>query len=183
MTNYEYYKSPINNDVQTLIDRLPDAHNSMAFVVKKRICKSIKNMQFLTSGFPNRSKDKKTFNSVDGIYMPDLLPGLKANEADYTYSDRKKPDPRQGIEVCVHISRVKQEGWTQMYVFGFNRESRLLTPYMPENVRKYKYGTKAKVRHGSMYISTWCDRDYFPNMEDGEIFPVYVKVTRKEILA
>lgn len=117
---------------------------------------------------------------MDGLYEKGLLPDLKSNEADYKAGN--KLDPRQGIEVEVLISRVKQEGFREMWVFGYRAESRLITPFKPEKVRRTKNGTSAKVKHGSMYISTWCEKDYFPDVPEGEVFPVYMKVQRKKTI-
>lgn len=165
-------------DIEATLDRLPSSMMSMPFVVTKRICASTKGWQFLTSSYPNRHKDKRTFGSMDGIFMKGLLPGLKANEADMIMDG--KPDPRQGIEVDVHICRVKQKGWHKVWVFGYSKMSRMVTPTKPKNVRQTEYGTRAIVSHGTMYVSTWVDRDYFPDMPDGAVFPVYMKVTRKQ---
>lgn len=167
-------------DYEAMIERLPSEHSAMTFKVTKRICKSIGNTHFLTSSYPNRSKDKKSFSCVDGLFMDNLLPGLKANEADFKNSIEKKLDPRQGIEVDVHISRVKQEGWHEMWVFGYRGASRMLTPFKPRRVRRKGDSTCALTKHGSVYISHWCKRDYFPDIPEGEVFPVYMKVTRKE---
>lgn len=164
------------DDVQDLIERLPDAHISMPFVVNKRICASTNGWQFITSSYPNRSKDRNTFNSMDGMFGKGFLRGLKVNEADCVFDG--KQDPRQGIGVRLHISRIKQAGWKEMYIFGYN--SRLLSPVMPLKVKKTKDGTSSITPYGCIYISSKYERDYFKDMEDGAIFPVYVKIERKE---
>ena len=166
-------------DTEQTIEKLPSSMMSMPFVVTKRICNSTHGVQFLTSAFPNRSRDKETFEGMDGLFMKDLLPDLKDDEADHLNMDGK-PDPSQGIEVDVHFCRIKQEGWHEVWVFGFRGCSRMVTPFEPKKVKKTSHGTSAVTKHGTMYISTWVDRDYFPDMPAGEVFPVYMKVTRKE---
>ena len=62
----------------------------------KRICVASDGYQFLTSGFPNRSKNKKTFDSVDGLFVKKpLLDDLRATESDM----EGDPRGRQGIQV------------------------------------------------------------------------------------
>lgn len=171
---------------EILIDELPDSRSLMEFVVTKRICASTRGVQFLCSGYPNRNEhDKRKFYSTDGIFMKNLLPDLERNEADHCIyvGEKKRPktDPRQGIEVDVHISRAPHDGWHEAWVFGGNRgKSRMLTPEEPEKVRATEYGVKAMISHGAMYISTWCERDYFEYMPSDAVFKVYFKVTRKE---
>ena len=41
-------------------------------------------------------------------------------------------------------------------------------------------GCTAMIKLGSMYLDNWCQTDYFPDIAAGSVFPVYVKVTRKE---
>ena len=89
----------------------------------KRICMASDGYQFLTSGFPNRSRDKKTFDSVDGLFI-------------------KKP--------------------------------------ILEDLRPTEDGCSAMVKLGTLYLDSWCCTDYFPDIPAGTIFPVWVKVTRKE---
>lgn len=149
------------------------------FIVKKRICNSTDGFQFLTSGYPNRSKDKKTFNSMDGLWAKDLLPDLKDNETDHKDPDGKL-DSRQGIQVNVHVSSEPKDDYELMFVFGFLGRSRLITPFAPKNVRKGKDSTIADISHGAMYIDTWCCKDYFPEIPEGTTFPIYIKVTRIE---
>ena len=107
-----------------------------------------------------------------------MLPDLKANEADYEIDG--KLDPRQGIEVDVYFSRIKQKGWHEMWVYGYRGKSRVVTPFEPQDVRPGKECTYATIKHGSMYISSWCDRDYFDYMPEGAVFKVYMTVKRKE---
>jgi hypothetical protein len=52
------------------------------FTVRKRICTAADGYQFITSGFPNRSRGGRAFESVDGMWAIDLLPGLGPREAD-----------------------------------------------------------------------------------------------------
>lgn len=168
-------------DIEQSIERLPDKNSTATFKVTKRICASTKGMQFLTSGYPNRSKwDKRKFCSMDGLFSKGLLPDLQPNETDFFKSDGK-PDPRQGIEVDVYISRVEHEGWHKMWVYGTRAKSRLLTPNEPKNVRRDGDSTRALLSGGAMYVDTWCEKDYFPYMEDDAKFPVFVKVTRKGV--
>ena len=150
------------------------------FVVKKRICTAADGFQFLTSGFPNRHRnDHKVFKSMDGLWSRDLLPGLKSNEYDML-DQNGNPDTSQGIEVNVHISRELKEGYRHMWVFGFCGRSRLITEFKPLNVRRGKNSTIAEVKQGDVYIEHWCNRDHFPDIPEGAIFPVYVKVKRIE---
>ncbi len=163
----------MKEDINILIEQLPDSHISMPFKVRKRICTSTNGYQFLTSSYPNRNnKNKAEFYSADGLFAKGLLPGLK------WYEHTANNDNRQGILVDVHISRIQQDGWQKMWVFGYTPKNRLLTPNEPQNVRRGKNKTIATVSGGSMYISTWGERDYFPDMESGSVFPVYVKVER-----
>lgn len=154
------------------MDELPEFYPPV-ITVEKRICKAKNGYHFLTSSYPNRSKDGNSFYAMDGLYQKGLLPGLRINECT------TKGGQAQGIDVNVHISRFPMDGYVQMYVFGYKPESRLLTPCAPEKVRRYKGGTRAVVKNGSMYVDTWCKRDYFPDQPEGAIFPVYVKVERK----
>ena len=147
------------------------------FTVRKRICTAADGYQFITSGFPNRSRGGKTFESVDGMWAIDLLPGLKPREADIENPNGKR-SPRQGIAVDFHVSRVEREGYRQMWVFGFVGRSRCITEHKPRNVRRGEDSTIAEIKNGSMYIEQWCNRDHFPDIAEGSVFPVWVKVTR-----
>ena len=51
----------------------------------KRICTADDGYQFLTSGFPNRSRDKRTFDSVDGLFVKKpLIADLRPTESTHT---------------------------------------------------------------------------------------------------
>ena len=150
-------------------------------IFTKRICASTKGTQFLTSGYPNRARDRRRFSSVDGIFSKGLLKDLQRDEADHAYRDGDKPDPRQGIEIDLHISRKRKFGYRKWYVYGFLGRSRLITQYEPLDVHRGKDSTIATIKQGSMYIDNWCLKDYFPDMPEGSVFPVWVKVTRKPI--
>lgn len=150
------------------------------FTVRKRICTAADGFQFITSGFPNRSQGGKTFDSVDGMWAIDLLPGLKSREADMESPTSGKREPRQGIAVNFHVSREPKEGYRKMFCFGFKGRSRCITEYEPRNVRRTKDGTSAEIKHGSVYIEQWCAVDHFPDIPEGTTFPVWVKVTRIE---
>ena len=66
-----------------------------AITLTKRICAASDGYQFLTSGFPNRSRDKKTFDTVDGLFVRrPLLEDLRPTESDIQGDTRG----RQGIE-------------------------------------------------------------------------------------
>ena len=93
---------------------------SQEFTVRKRICTAADGWQFITSGFPNRSRGGRTFESVDGLWAIDLLPGLGPREADMENPNGNR-SPRQGIAV---------------------------------------------------------DRDHFPDIAEGSVFPVWVRVER-----
>ena len=147
------------------------------FTVRKRICTAADGYQFITSGFPNRSRGGKTFESVDGLWAIDLLPDLKPREA-YIENPNGKRSPRQGIAVDLHVSRVEREGWRQMWVFGFCGRSRCITEHKPRSVERGKDSMIAEIKNGSVYIEQWCNRDYFPDIAEGSVFPVWVKVTR-----
>ena len=61
----------------------------------KRICVASDGYQFLTSGFPNRSKNKKTFDSVDGLFvkkplLDDLQPLPDVLLVNGTIYDKRK---------------------------------------------------------------------------------------------
>lgn len=149
----------------------------MRFRVKKRICatkmeKDGKTMQFLTSGYPNRKESGVEFSSMDGLWGYDLLQGLKYDECDY------ENDPNQGIEVMVDVSRVHFDGARQMWVGGFIGRSRAMTPHEPTNVKQKEDGMTWRIKDGSMYISNFCERDYFPDVEEGEVFPIWMRVRR-----
>lgn len=149
----------------------------MRFRVKKRICatkieKDGKVMQFLTSGFPNRKECGTEFSSMDGLWGYDFLQDLKYDECDC------ENDPNQGIEVMVDISRIHFEGSREMWVAGFKGTSRSMTPYKPENVKQKEDGMSWRIKQGSIYLSTGCDKDYFPDVEEGEVFPVWMRVRR-----
>lgn len=87
---------------------------------------------------------------------------------------------RQGIEVDMHISRQPKEGYREMWCFGFVGRSRCITQYKPQEVSRGVDCTNATVKHGSVYVDLWCEYDRFPDMPEGSVFPVYVKITRKE---
>ena len=143
----------------------------------KRICMADSGYQFLTSGFPNRSRDKKTFDSVDGLFVKKpLLADLKANETDMEGDSRG----RQGIEVDFTIYRTRRRGTRKWWVFGYRSKSRAITQYKPLSVTPTEDGCTVVVKHGTMYLDNWCCHDYFPDIAAGSVFPVYVKVTRKE---
>jgi len=61
---------------------------SQEFTVRKRICTAAEGYQFITSGFPNRSRGGRAFDSVDGLWAIDLLPGLGPREADMENPDK-----------------------------------------------------------------------------------------------
>lgn len=147
------------------------------FTVQKRICTAADGYQFLTSGFPNRSRGGKTFESVDGLWAIDLLPGLGDREADMETPNGRQ-SPRQGIAVNFHVSREPKDGYRRMFVFGFCGRSRLITEYEPRNVQRGEDSTIAEIKNGSVYIEQWCDKDHFPDIAEGTTFPVWVKVTR-----
>ena len=143
----------------------------------KRICMASDGYQFITSGFPNRSRDKKTFDSVDGLFVrKPLIADLKATETDME-GDSKG---RQCIQVDFTIYRTRRRGTRKWWVFGFRSKSRAITQYKPREVTPTEDGCTAMIKLGSMYLDNWCQTDYFPDIPAGEIFPVYVKVTRKE---
>ena len=151
------------------------------FVVTKRIAAATHGFQFLTSGYPNRNRRGNGFESVDGLYAEKLLQGLKKTEADYSYEEGGVPDPRQGIEVDVIVRDEPAEGFRQMWCYGFLGRSRLITPFEPKDVKRGKDCTIATIKHGSMYLSSWCEKDYFPEIPEGKVFPVWIKVQRKEV--
>ena len=143
----------------------------------KRICMADSGYQFLTSGFPNRSRDKKTFDSVDGLFIKKpILEDLRHTESDID-GDRRG---RQGIQVDFTISRTWRKGMRKMWVFGYRSKSRAITQYKPLSVTPTEDGCSAMVKLGTLYLDSWCCTDYFPDVPAGTIFPVWVKVTRKE---
>lgn len=143
----------------------------------KRICVAADGYQFLTSGFPNRSKNKKTFDSVDGLFVKKpLLDDLRATESDM----EGDPRGRQGIQVDFTIYPTRRKGTRKMWVFGYRSASRVITQYKPREVAPTEDGCTAMIKHGSMYLDEWTCKDYFPDIPAGEIFPVWVKVTRKD---
>ena len=143
----------------------------------KRICMASDGYQFLTSGFPNRSRDKKTFDSVDGLFIKKpILEDLRPTETDMEGDSRG----RQGIEVDFTIYRTRRRGTRKWWVFGYRSASRAITQYKPRDVKPGEDSTIATVKHGTMYLDNWCCHDYFPDIAAGSVFPVYVKVTRKE---
>ena len=147
------------------------------FTLTKRICMASDGYQFVTSGFPNRSRDKKTFDSVDGMFVRNpLLPDLKATETDMEGDNRG----RQGIEVDFIVRRTYRKGYRKMWVFGYRSASRVLTQYKPLKIEPTEGGCTAIVKHGTMYLDSWTCKDYFPDIPAGEVFPVWVKVERKE---
>lgn len=108
---------------------------SQEFTVRKRICTAADGYQFITSGFPNRSRGGRAFESVDGLWAIDLLPGLGPREADMENPNGNR-SPRQGIAVDLHVSRVEREGYRKMWVFGFVGRSRCITEYRPRSVER-----------------------------------------------
>ena len=143
----------------------------------KRICMASDGYQFITSGFPNRSRDKKTFDSVDGMFVKKpMIEDLRATETDME-GDSKG---RQGIQVDFTIYRTRRRGTRKMWIFGVRSKSRAITQYKPREVTPTEDGCTAMIKLGSMYLDNWCQTDYFPDIAAGSVFPVYVKVTRKE---
>ena len=143
----------------------------------KRICMADSGYQFLTSGFPNRSRDKKTFDSVDGLFIKKpILEDLRPTESDMEGDSRG----RQGIEVDFTIYRTRRRGTRKWWVFGYRSKSRAITQYKPLSVTPTEDGCSVVVKHGTMYLDSWTCKDYFPDIAAGSVFPVYVKVTRKE---
>lgn len=150
---------------------------SNAITLTKRICTAADGYQFLTSGFPNRSSNKKTFDSVDGLFVrKPLIEGLRSTESDLD-GDHKG---RQGIEVNLTLRRTYRKGYRKWWCFGYRNESRALTQYKPRNVEPTEDGCTALVKLGTMYLDQWTSTDYFPDIAPGSIFPVWVKATRKE---
>lgn len=155
--------------------------NENEIVETKRLCKTTwDEYQFLTSSYPNMDEKGKMFHSTDGMWATDFLPDLQLGESDYMTDG--KPNPRQGIEVDMHISREPKEGYRQMWCYGFLGRSRCITQYKPRNVKRGVESTIATIKHGSVYVDLWCEYDRFPDVPEGEVFPVYVKITRKEII-
>ena len=143
----------------------------------KRLCMADSGYQFLTSGFPNRSRDKKTFDSVDGLFIKKpMIEDLRPTETDME-GDSKG---RQGIQVDFTIYRTRRRGTRKWWVFGYRSKSRAITQYKPREVTPTEDGCTAMIKLGSMYLDNWCQTDYFPDIAAGSVFPVYVKVTRKE---
>lgn len=151
--------------------------NEQEFTVRKRICTAADGFQFVTSGFPCRRRGGKTFESVDGLWVIDLLPGLKPREADMENPNGSR-SPRQGIAVDFHVSREPKDGYRKMWVFGFKGSSRCITEYKPRSVERGEDSTIAEIKNGSVYIEQWCNCDHFPDIAEGSVFPVWVKVTR-----
>ena len=148
-----------------------------AITLTKRICMADSGYQFLTSGFPNRSRDKKTFDSVDGLFIKKpMIEDLRPTETDMEGDSRG----RQGIEVDFTIYRTRRRGTRKWWVFGYRSKSRAITQYKPREVTPTEDGCSVVVKHGTMYLDNWCQTDYFPDIAAGSVFPVYVKVTRKE---
>ena len=146
-------------------------------ILTKRICMASDGYQFLTSGFPNRSWDKKVFDSVDGLFIQKpVLADLRSTESDL----EGDPKGRQGIEVNLTIRRTYCKGYRKWWVFGYRGASRALTQYKPRQVEPTENGCMALVKLGSLYLDNWCQKDYFPDIAAGSIFPVWVKVTRRE---
>ena len=144
--------------------------------LSKRICMADSGYQFVTSGFPNRSRDKKTFDSVDGLFVrKPLLADLKATETDMEGDSRG----RQGIVVDFIVRRTYRKGYRKMWVFGYRSASRAITQYKPREVTPTEDGCTAMIKLGSMYLDNWCQTDYFPDIPAGTVFPVWVKVERK----
>jgi hypothetical protein len=147
------------------------------FTVRKRICTAAEGYQFITSGFPNRSRGGRAFESVDGLWAIDLLPGLGPREADMENPNGNR-SPRQGIAVDLHVSRVEMDGYRKMWVFGFVGRSRCITEHRPRSVERGEDSTIAEIKNGSVYIEQWQDRDHFPDIAEGSVFPVWVRVER-----
>ncbi len=154
---------------------------SEELVMEKCLCKTTwDEYQFLTSGYPNRNDKRKLFESTDGMWATDFLHDLKDGDADLAFYHGDTPNPRQGIKVDMHISREPKDGYREMWVFGFVGRSRCITQYKPQDVSRGIDCNKADIKHGSVYVDLWCERDYFPDMPEGAVFPIYVKITRKE---
>ena len=142
----------------------------------KRICMASDGYQFVTSGFPNRSRDKRTFDCVDGLFVrKPLLADLRPTETDIDGDTRG----RQGIEVNFIVRRTYRKGYRKMWVFGYRSASRALTQYKPRQVTPTDGGCTALIKLGKLYLDEWTSRDYFPGIPAGTIFPVWVKVERK----
>jgi len=142
----------------------------------KRICTAADGYQFLTSGFPNRSRDKSTFDSVDGLFVKKpLIADLRPTESDIDGDSRG----RQGIEVSLTIYPTRRRGTRKWWVFGTLGRSRALTQYRPRDITPTDGGCTAMVKLGTLYLDNWCCKDYFPAVPAGETFPVWVKVERK----
>jgi len=66
----------------------------------------------------------------------------------------------------------------QFITSGFPNRSRCITEYRPRSVERGEDSTIAVIRNGSVYIEQWQDRDHFPDIAEGEVFPVWVRVER-----
>jgi len=150
---------------------------SQEFTVRKRICTAADGYQFITSGFPNRSRGGRAFESVDGLWAIDLLPGLKPREADMENPNGNR-SPRQGIAVDLHVSRVERDGYRKMWVFGFVGRSRCTRSTGRGAWSVARTRRPEVIRNGSVYIEQWQDRDHFPDIAEGSVFPVWVRVER-----
>jgi hypothetical protein len=45
-------------------------------------------------------------------------------------------------------------------------------------VERGEDSTIAVIKNGSVYIEHWQDRDHFPDIAEGSVFPVWVRVER-----
>lgn len=147
----------------------------------KRICLSKSKddngnqFQFLTSDYPNREDDGIHFNSVDGLFMPNLIPDLEYNECDMPDQDN------QGIEVVLYIHKLWFPGSKRVWCYGINKERHspeYITPYKPENIKETKDGIKCIICGGELRLDSWNDHTYFPDTPYKFCFPVYMKVKR-----
>lgn len=119
--------------------------------------------QFITS-FGSKStrriKGGKSFEGTDGVWVRPFLSDLKYGE--------------NSVEVDLIITLKRRPHSHKMWLFGAKCHRRLVE-WIP------KYNEKEEcwmVRGGAVYLAVWCDKEFFPDLDDQQPIEVYVSAKR-----
>lgn len=130
-------------------------------------------MQILGNGLFNRSKNGREFDCSDMLFAENILPDLQHDEGE-----------RGVLEVDCTISLDPFPGAVSMWCFGKPHRNRSITPYKPilvgtdNNPEHGEPGNVYEVKGGSMSLDECHEKTYFDQIPAGEIFPVWVSVSR-----
>lgn len=121
----------------------------------------IGSVQLVSSSICSKpSKNFTVFECVDGMFIVNLLPGLKTSDG--------------AIDINLHISTEPLENGVQVWMFAPTRY-RSLTRSQPRDINPEEGSCSVQDR---MYLDEWTSKDYFPELHDPNPIPVWIQVER-----